>query len=36
MTPPADVTVLARDDRDWVAERDVVGSAPVALKSVRR
>ena len=33
---PDGVEVLARDDRVWVAERAVVASPPVALRSVRR
>ena len=33
---PDGVEVLARDDRDWVAERTLVGSPPVALRSARR
>ena len=33
---PADVTELARDDEDWVAERITVASPPVALRSARR
>ena len=33
---PGGVEVLARDDRVWVAERTVVTSPPIALRSVRR
>jgi hypothetical protein len=33
---PGGVEVLARDDRVWVAERTVVASPPVVLRSVRR
>jgi uncharacterized protein YbaR (Trm112 family) len=33
---PGGVEVLARDDRVWVAERTVVASPPVTLRSVRR
>jgi hypothetical protein len=33
---PDGVTVLARDTHDWVAEREVVASPPVTLRSVRR
>jgi hypothetical protein len=33
---PDGVAVLARDDHDWVAERTVVASPPVALRSARR
>jgi uncharacterized protein YbaR (Trm112 family) len=33
---PDGFAVLARDDRVWVAERTVVASPPVALRSVRR
>ena len=33
---PDDVTELARDSQDWVAERAVVASPPVALKLGRR
>ena len=33
---PPDVTELARDDQDWVAERVAVASPPVALRSARR
>jgi hypothetical protein len=33
---PDGVKVLARDDLDWVAERTLVASPPVALRSARR
>lgn len=33
---PEGVTVLARDARDWVGERDVVASPPVTIRSARR
>jgi hypothetical protein len=33
---PNDVTELARDAQDWVAERAMVASPPVALKLGRR
>jgi hypothetical protein len=33
---PDGVDVLARDDRHWVAERTVVASPPIALRSARR
>jgi hypothetical protein len=33
---PATVTELARDDADWVGERDAVASPPVTLRSSRR
>ena len=33
---PDGVEVLARDDRVWVAERTLVASPPIALRSVRR
>jgi len=33
---PDGVAVLASDDRDWVAERTVDASPPVALRSARR
>jgi len=33
---PDGVDVLARDDRVWVAERTLVSSPPIALRSVRR
>jgi hypothetical protein len=33
---PDGLEVLARDDRVWVAERTVVASPPIALRSVRR
>jgi len=33
---PDGVEVLARDDRVWVAERSVVASPPIALRSARR
>jgi len=36
VSAPEGVTVLARDYDDWVAERSVVASPPVALRSVRR
>jgi len=36
MIAPDGVTVLARDAHDWVAEREVVASPPVTLRSVRR
>jgi uncharacterized protein YbaR (Trm112 family) len=36
-TPSPDgMAVLARDETDWVAERDVVASTPVTLRSARR
>lgn len=36
-TPSPDgVAVLARDETDWVAERTVVASTPVTLRSARR
>ena len=34
--PVDDVVELARDAEDWVAERSVVASPPVALRSNRR
>jgi hypothetical protein len=33
---PDGMQVLARDERVWVAERTVVASPPIALRSVRR
>jgi len=33
---PPDVSELARDEQDWVAERVAVASPPVALRSARR
>ena len=33
---PDGVEILARDDRDWVAERALVTSPPIALRSARR
>lgn len=33
---PADVTELARDGADWVAERRAVASPPITLRSARR
>ena len=33
---PASVHVLARDETEWVAERGVIASPPVALRSTRR
>jgi len=33
---PDGAEVLARDDRVWVAERTVVASPPIALRSARR
>jgi hypothetical protein len=33
---PDGVDVLARDDQHWVAERTVVASPPIALRSARR
>jgi hypothetical protein len=33
---PDEVSVLARDDINWVAERMVVASPPIALRSARR
>lgn len=33
---PDGMEVLARDDRVWVAERTVIASPPIALRSVRR
>ena len=33
---PADVTELARDDRQWVGERTLRASAPVQLRLVKR
>jgi hypothetical protein len=33
---PDGVTELARDETDWVGERTVATSAPIALRSVRR
>ena len=33
---PDGVELLARDERDWVAERSVVASPPIALRSARR
>jgi hypothetical protein len=35
-TVPGGVELLARDDQVWVAERTVVASPPIALRSVRR
>lgn len=33
---PGDVVELARDEADWVAERRVVASPPITLRSARR